>query len=70
MMSDTATAPGAPVTEKEAERICKECGPAIEEVREGCGFGSYSAAWKKIEALDRRGFLEKEPRKESGIRLS
>ena len=45
------------------------CSPTIDEVREGCGFGSYRTAWEKVSALDRKGFIEKEMYKERGIRL-
>ena len=46
------------------------CSPTIEEIREGCGFGSYRTAWEKVSALDRKGFIEKEMYKERGIRLA
>ena len=46
------------------------CSPTIEEIREGCGFGSYRTAWEKVSALERKGFIEKEMYKERGIRLT
>lgn len=46
------------------------CSPTIREIREGCGFGSYHAAWEKVSALDRKGFIEKEMYEERGIRLT
>jgi len=46
------------------------CSPTIREIREGCGFGTYHAAWEKVSALDRKDFIEKEMYKERGIRLA
>ena len=43
--------------------------PTIEEIREGCDFGSYRTAWDKVSALERKGMIERESYKERGIRL-
>jgi SOS-response transcriptional repressor LexA len=45
------------------------CSPTIEEIRDGCGFGSYRTAWEKVSALNRKDFIDKEMYKERGIHL-
>jgi len=45
------------------------CAPTIEEIREGCDFGSYRTAWDKVSALERKGMIERESYKERGISL-
>ncbi|MFH1857712.1 MAG: repressor LexA, partial [Candidatus Omnitrophota bacterium] len=43
--------------------------PYIREVQDGCGSISYKAAVDKLLALERKGYIRRQPNKHRGIEL-
>lgn len=52
-------------------RYVAECGraPLIREVQRGCDISSYKSVIDRLNALERKGWIDRTPNKHRGIRL-